>query len=336
MHCIICATRCDAKCQKCRMVYYCSQECQKKHWPLHKKTCKPASGELKSLARKKPQMVVTYSTPHPKDEGGKLKALGEEKLDVLNQAIDAPDNSKEQIELFSKFKKMAKDEAKQWRLLDEPAGEAKAYYMLALAVMELNIHSKFAKYASKMRDTLAGMPRDDKDVQYLYQLMNFVETAFYTRNPSLRLHGSKVKRMESMKHDIDGSLEETVNMGEALQYLKENGSGDQYLIVVVLLKPDELSDDLSPKMQETFLKMMKFPNLHQNQARMLLYSNNLKDTLSFTESVQHMGHTPRLYRHDEAADINDVKVATHAFLAAIQQPEHEIDHVTNALRKFRL
>lgn len=26
-------------CSKCKIVYYCSQECQKQHWPSHKREC---------------------------------------------------------------------------------------------------------------------------------------------------------------------------------------------------------------------------------------------------------------------------------------------------------
>lgn len=29
------------KCSRCKKVYYCSKECQKRHWPTHKLSCKP-------------------------------------------------------------------------------------------------------------------------------------------------------------------------------------------------------------------------------------------------------------------------------------------------------
>jgi len=32
------------KCSRCRTVYYCSQECQRQHWPIHKQNCKPGTG----------------------------------------------------------------------------------------------------------------------------------------------------------------------------------------------------------------------------------------------------------------------------------------------------
>ena len=33
------------KCGGCGLVYYCSRECQKKHWKVHKKECKTKSTE---------------------------------------------------------------------------------------------------------------------------------------------------------------------------------------------------------------------------------------------------------------------------------------------------
>lgn len=31
------------KCARCREAYYCGVECQRKHWPVHKKDCKKKS-----------------------------------------------------------------------------------------------------------------------------------------------------------------------------------------------------------------------------------------------------------------------------------------------------
>jgi hypothetical protein len=31
-------------CVCCRQAVYCSKDCQKRHWPIHKKVCKPPSG----------------------------------------------------------------------------------------------------------------------------------------------------------------------------------------------------------------------------------------------------------------------------------------------------
>ncbi|KZP25330.1 hypothetical protein FIBSPDRAFT_783299 [Athelia psychrophila] len=30
------------RCVQCKQVYYCNQECQKRHWPIHKKDCRIA------------------------------------------------------------------------------------------------------------------------------------------------------------------------------------------------------------------------------------------------------------------------------------------------------
>ena len=63
---MVCAN-CDAipnkepfkKCAKCRHAAYCSKECQKKHWPVHKTVCKSAPKELCS---QKTAAVVSLSS----------------------------------------------------------------------------------------------------------------------------------------------------------------------------------------------------------------------------------------------------------------------------------
>ena len=36
------------RCSRCKMMYYCNVECQRKHWKKHKKECKRVKEEQKS------------------------------------------------------------------------------------------------------------------------------------------------------------------------------------------------------------------------------------------------------------------------------------------------
>ena len=47
-------------CKACMSVKYCSANCQKKHWPTHKKQCKLRAAELRD--------VVVFKDPPPKEE----------------------------------------------------------------------------------------------------------------------------------------------------------------------------------------------------------------------------------------------------------------------------
>ena len=38
--CEVCSTAATNRCSKCRVVFYCSAECQKKDWKKHKNSCK--------------------------------------------------------------------------------------------------------------------------------------------------------------------------------------------------------------------------------------------------------------------------------------------------------
>ena len=46
MSCFVCKKEGAKHCSRCRLIYYCGVECQKKDWPLHKLKCKPREPEL--------------------------------------------------------------------------------------------------------------------------------------------------------------------------------------------------------------------------------------------------------------------------------------------------
>lgn len=58
-------------CARCRVVKYCSVECQKAHWNVHKKECVKATGEVKEGGKR----------------GGEKK--GNKDLDALADAMEA-------------------------------------------------------------------------------------------------------------------------------------------------------------------------------------------------------------------------------------------------------
>ena len=53
MMCANCNAMATKKCASCKLVVYCSKECQKKHWPVHKTVCKIAPMESCSKKTKK-------------------------------------------------------------------------------------------------------------------------------------------------------------------------------------------------------------------------------------------------------------------------------------------
>ena len=47
-------------CGKCKITFYCSTECQRKHWPAHKKQCK--TPEERSVARAQAEATASSSS----------------------------------------------------------------------------------------------------------------------------------------------------------------------------------------------------------------------------------------------------------------------------------
>lgn len=62
----MCITSCDyysrehanLKCSKCKCVYYCSQDCQKKDWKEHKEVCNALAGESIAFQTKESEMTA--------------------------------------------------------------------------------------------------------------------------------------------------------------------------------------------------------------------------------------------------------------------------------------
>jgi hypothetical protein len=93
----------------------------------------------------------------------------------FHEAMRAPDKSELKKTLWSEYKRMCKQEIAGWNQLDEPAGVAKVWYMLAVGSLELGHAKKLDKCIGKTRQVLSTMP-DDKETKQLHQLANVVET----------------------------------------------------------------------------------------------------------------------------------------------------------------
>ena len=343
MHiCVVCTAECTSRCQRCGVVAYCSKECQKIHWPLHKTKCKPKQKELTSALRGGVRVVLGPTDENAKhlskDENGQLMKLGQAKLRVLHQAMNAPDGSTEKKQLFKQFRSMAKQEAAGWQDLDEPAGVAKAWYMLAVGNMEMGQKSKFVKYAAKMREVLAGMPEDDEQTQMLHQVMNQQETLFY-KHFDVGAYKTRVvhkkANMQEMAHKIPAAT-----LGHGLQLLREKLGTERHLVIVIMLKKKEDPEMLAPAVREAFVNVMQCSELAKAavdagftdrdgisscyeldglKRRMLLYANKPEEVINFMRGVQDIGHQVRLYRHDQVEDNlkNDVGAVTLALLMAL-------------------
>ncbi|GAX09502.1 hypothetical protein FisN_6Lh110 [Fistulifera solaris] len=80
--CHTCRTLCQQRCQRCRSIYYCSIECQKKDWKKHRRVCKQ---EQASEAWKELCQIVASSTAAEANQG-------------LHQARDEIIQQQQQIE----------------------------------------------------------------------------------------------------------------------------------------------------------------------------------------------------------------------------------------------
>ena len=49
--CVVCGKETEDRCTACNLVRYCSKECQKQHWPVHKQTCSWANRKPPKEAR---------------------------------------------------------------------------------------------------------------------------------------------------------------------------------------------------------------------------------------------------------------------------------------------
>ncbi len=62
------------KCGRCKMVSYCSQECQRTHWPAHKKVCKKlAKIRARGVANTLPKRSAKQPKPKPVPAGASLE-----------------------------------------------------------------------------------------------------------------------------------------------------------------------------------------------------------------------------------------------------------------------
>ena len=52
--CSTCNTACTSRCNGCKVARYCSKDCQRADWPLHKKVCKDFAGDAASPNRPSP------------------------------------------------------------------------------------------------------------------------------------------------------------------------------------------------------------------------------------------------------------------------------------------
>lgn len=66
--CVVCKKGdCKGRCSKCRVVFYCSTECQKMGWKIHKKHCDDMK-YLKSMSKNTSKFYVMYCMSDQKEK----------------------------------------------------------------------------------------------------------------------------------------------------------------------------------------------------------------------------------------------------------------------------
>lgn len=113
-------------CSRCKQSRYCSVDCQKEHWPVHKISCVPASKETKPTDEKK--MEAFFADVKP----GEAKVLFEEHCPGITRSAD-PENL---TRAFTKRLFPLLQQADDWssiQVLEELLkGEALVYFVEAL------------------------------------------------------------------------------------------------------------------------------------------------------------------------------------------------------------
>ena len=311
--CIVCAAQTKQRCKRCGIAAYCSVDCQTKHWPEHKRRCKRPTTEFTTPFKDATRGVIYYKEPHSKDVDGKLKKLGEQKLAKLHEAMRAPDKSELKKESWSEYKQMCKQEIAGWNQLDEPAGVAKVWYMLAVGCLELGHAKTLDKYIAKTRQVLSTMP-DDKETKQLHQLANVVETeakkVFDTHAYDLKCIVNSLDEDALSSNHIARTAKECAktmtdaNCGQIVDYLRQmQGSAFAFCVVVLLpahKNPHMIPSELHDKFIECALlahRVHQAKNPYMDR-QIFQYVNNTADANNIKTSKEKMGHTVRIFKFD--------------------------------------